>query len=515
MVRIYPGSKSGGDLKRRGIITTTIGNDIAYYRNSIQHLDNDPRIKSTEFEKTQKDLIAVNKIWNNRPECWKDHFKRSFKDYEFGAKLGEKRTKRLTGYNLYFQLMLDSFHLDRNHFYDPPCFCLQPIDCLGEIIHSYGNFKYYAGKRVKYKFDEIQKLQIYAGCGWVRDNPFVSAAFSQAPAGQVFYMSIPWAYPRAFSPGVISFEWADMYNLVFWPPLCLSEKPDSPVPGGFLWDCCAWVYHGPGICDCPLGVEPLKCIKGYYVGAAPRETQCMRAEVKFVIKYGLGGAALKITATDAPPYRYVWWGEELIAIIGCGYGNPIEVESSLGYWPPDSNPLNSMLPWEKSDPCPVGETDCNNPYGEIVGTSGHAYQWHGEYPDCKTGHYVDMIWSLSRTVKGSVQDHSPEFRVIVNEPEYDGRGFQNWCPWGGIKTYVSENGKDWIRTFLGNYNTCVSPGKVEYCFDNRWANTDIKWVKVIIQNTTAWPCCTRTFPVGLSVLDRIPPKNPFETEEGD
>jgi hypothetical protein len=32
-----------------------------------------------------------------------------------------------------------------------------------------------------------------------------------------------------------------------------------------------------------------------------------------------------------------------------------------------------MLPWENSDPCPVGETDCNNPYGEIVGTSGGAF----------------------------------------------------------------------------------------------------------------------------------------------
>ena len=301
MVRVYPGSESGGDLKRRGIITTTVGNDIAYYRNSIQHLDSDPRIKSTEYEKVQKDLIAVNKVWNNRPECWKDHFKRSFKDYTFGVKDGETVTKRLTGYDLYFQLMLDSFNRDSNHFYDPPCFCLKPVDPLGELIHSYGNFKYYSGKRVKYKFDETQPLQIYEDCNLVRDNPFVSAAFSEAPAGQLFYMSIPWAYPREFWPGLISFKWADMHNLVFWPPLSLSDDPDSPIPGDYLWNCCKWVYDPPGICECTSSSEPLKCITGYYVGAAPRETPCNRTQVTFEIKYGLYGATLKINATDAPP----------------------------------------------------------------------------------------------------------------------------------------------------------------------------------------------------------------------
>lgn len=505
MARVYPGSESGGDLKRRGIITTTVGNDIAYYRNSIQHLDTDPRIKSTEYETTHKDLIAANKVWKNRPECWKDHFKRSFKDYTFGYRGRETLTKRLTGYDLYFQLMLDSFNRDSNQFYDPPCFCLKPVDPLGELIHSYANFKYYSGKSVKYKFDETQPLQIYEDCNLVRDNPFVSAAFSEAPAGRLFYMSTTWSHPREFSPGLISFEWADMHNLVFWPPLSLSDDPDSPISGDFLWNCCNWVYDSPGICDCTYGSEPFKCITGYYVGAAPRETQCNRTEVRFEIKYGLYGAKLKITATDAPPYKYVWWGEEVVGIIGCGYGNPIQVESELGYWPPDSNPLKSMGPFENSDPCPVGRTDCNSPHGEIVGTSGGAYEWYGEYPDCDTGHYVEKIWSLSRTVEGNSRIGTPEFRLKTSNPEYDDRGFQNWCPWGAIRTYVSEDGQNWTRTFLSTQNTCCSPGQTEYCYDNRWANMYINYVSVIIQNTTVWPCCTKTYPIELSVLDRIPP----------
>jgi hypothetical protein len=504
MARVYPGKSFIAGTGDRNIITSTKGNDLYYYRNSIQHLDTDPRIKSSAYEKIQKDLMAVSKIWNNRPECWKDHFRRSYRDYTFGYKSTEKQTKRLTGYNLYYQLMLQSFNRNKSLFYDPPCFCIQPVDPLGEKIHSLGHFTYNYHRKVHYKYDEQHELQYVAGCVIVKDNPFRSSAFSGQPLNREFFLAVPWSYPRWTENTFAEWNWKDLKNVVLWPPLTLCDSTQPPEAGIHLWDCCLFHWISKGECDCPPGGLLHKCFVGYYIGEASASSLCDRHRVKISCSYTKYGINIKITHSGGPPYKYVYLDDNLLGVIGCGPGDKGEIVGGLSYLPPRNNQARKIGLTSHNEPCELGITDCNKPDGEMIGLSDPDFSMSRPCSDGTGATHFDYIFDMDKTRQASPTKHTPHFRVVTEDPIYDSRGFQNWCPWGGIKVYLSNDRDNWQRSFLGTYSACCSPGVTEYCFDNNYTNIKYRHVLVQMMNTTVWPCCTQTRLDDLQMLDRIP-----------
>jgi len=504
MAKVTLTSGGGGDPTSRNLVATKVGDQVQYYRNSIQHLDTDPRIKSGEFKRVQQDLKATTLIWKDRPECFKDHFRRAYKDYTYGYKANKTLTKRLTGYKLYHQLMLDSFSRNKGSFYDPPCFCIEPVDGVGQQIHSYGHLDMQSGVRTIYKFKETRQLQIYSGCAFSKINPFKSAAFYQPPLLNHIFLAVPWAYPRYQSVGFHAVDWSFWRSPVMWAPLVVNDNPDDHEVGQHMWDCCYFTWHPGGDCQCDSGGNPYKCINGNYVGLAKPESMCGRDEIEIKMKYNQYALGIEVKGTDEPPLKHFHFAGGYLGPVGIGDGNPVKYGASLSLFPPEKNNMDGLTPWKQSEPCPHGEVDCNSPVGEKVQGSLYGYRESGFKEWCDEPTARIYYFNLDKKRIANAAKRNPEFKVIMNDVVYDGRGFQNWCPWGGLAVFVGTPEGDWVRTYRGNWNTCCSPGKMIYCFDNNMAHAIYDKVAVLVQNTTAWPCCTKSKVSGLFILDRYP-----------
>jgi len=501
MVKVTSDVLDDAALKKMGIISVPgRGQGFNYYITDVD------RRNGSEFQKEIiNDMGTAAKIWKNKPGCWQDHFRRSYRSQSYGFTMDPTYGTNLTGYNLAIQVLMDTLKDKNGDYYNPPCFCIVPRDWVDEPVHTRTGFEYSTSGVLEYMYSAIKRPDNYVGCLNLGKDPFISAAYSNVSLLKGLFLATSWSQPRTTHLASDGWDWKDFKEPVMWPPIYIVEEGEYWKTGVRVWDCCnfRWVKRGP--CDCSADGGLIKCIDGFYVPSQLGETLCGRERAKFRFKYDEYSMSLAVISTGGPPYKDIYLEDEYLGTIGLGWGEGKMAGGGWGYSNPLKNKFIDIQLFEHKEPCPYGRTPCNSPWGKQFALDSPEYTRVQPCADPIGARSHNYIYQMPSGVEGSIAKNSPEFRITVNGPFYDDQGYQNWYPYGGIRIYVSPDKINWYPLFTGIVAVTCLGGITEYCYSNWTYNGPINWVYMWISNSTMWGCCTKTTISGVEVLDKLRP----------
>jgi len=501
MVKVTSDVLDDAALKKMGIISVPgRGQGFNYYITDVD------RRNGSEFQKQIiDDMVTASKIWKNKPGCWQDHFRRSTRFQTYGMGMDKTYGTDLTGYKLAIQVLMDSLKIKDSTYYDPPCYCIIPIDWVSEPPHTKTVFDYQTSNVVSYHYNAVKQPDNYVGCLYNGKDPFISAAYATDGIIKKLFLANAWSIPRSTHLASDHWKWEDFKDPVMWPPIYIVDEGEYWKTGARIWDCCLfrWIKRGP--CECTQDGTLIKCIDGYYVPPNLGETLCGRERVKFKFKYTDKNMGLIVESTGGPPYKDIYLEDRFLGTIGLGNGEGKTAAGSWGFSRPIDNNFINIGVVEHNEPCPFGKTKCNSPHGKTYTLSPLSYDRVDPCEgDIAASRHV-YTYILPEPIQFNADALSPEFRIVVNGPFYDDRGFQNWYPWGGVRIEASANGVNYTPLYTGVVAFNCSPNVTEYCYNNWVITGEIRFIKVWISNSTLWGCCTQTTLAGLELLDKLTP----------
>ena len=154
MARVFPGSDFKDVYDARNIYTTNIQGDDYKVRRSANDSNLDPRTNS-EFQNKIIDAFSLaSRIWKNKRECWKDHFRRGHKIFRYNELGAQTLEKDLSGYHLAMNILIQTLKTDKGEYYDPNCFCITPTDLFGEPLNTYSVLDILQKSKIDYEYRE-------------------------------------------------------------------------------------------------------------------------------------------------------------------------------------------------------------------------------------------------------------------------------------------------------------------------------------------------------------------------
>jgi len=476
------------DIKRQHF-----SQDAYFYRDRVNRLRPNSRAPSDYQKKIQNALEITNEIWNKKPPCWRDHFYRSTLKSKIEGTEPDTKYRELSGYHLYVSKQMEALRNLDGNYYNPVCFCIQPVDMVGWRMPTYGRFVFENKAGLNYLYDETKKLLQFDACNYLRRDPFRSAAFYYDYLLKSGFMELPFTYKRVVEDVRGDQDFYDFKDLPMWFPLKLVLVEGLGPSEINFWDCCYWQWNQVSVCDCTRSGEPIHCIDGFFLPPQYQESLCYKDTFGISIKYSSEDFQLMLSGTDTGPFYDVYWRETKIGRVGVGYGDFQDVAvGEMGGIPPFDY-TDEINFGDHLDPCPIGQSECHKAKGDHVVPEFDYADYFDACPELGGYRAIDYYYDLPVAVQCQTGNDSPEIRLKTTMPVYDDIAGFNPAPWGSAKLrFILDNGDQYPATPFARDIT-FSPGKTEYCYNNIMCPGLAVGFVVHVSTAVIGSACTRTF----------------------
>lgn len=532
MVKVTPGSQDSDSNKARGITSTTINGTVAYYKSIASNPDGDLRARDT-YQKDVTDVFTkATKIYKDWPDCVKDHFERGYVDIVHGTSMDAKTSKRLTGYNAAMQLLINGLKTPNQEYFKPDCFCLSPIDILGNPLSVNSHLYISQPSPAHYVYNEAHRLINYDSCYQLRRNPFKSSSTIDKTRGS------PVVLRTDFCRTLDSTEYGyiDKLSEIQQPcqPWDLSLKPvDNAYPYEIdITQKPYWIWKDLGRINCKdvtddyirfmdngvpikfidddIGSIPIFGQSATFVDPTMPDQLCGVGKLTLYFLWTAYGFVIDALGTNGPPLWDICFAGEPVVRIGSGDGMTTEAGAKI-YPNTAANYKVKSYTWQDNfKPIPEGKKYYHRPLGKITEYVPSLVEC-GDTCDCNImdpdgcGHvkgnrcppdlaynWITYKFYLGETIPTPWRETPPEIMIQLKNICYDDRGFQCWYPWGCADVRVGMDGvadQLWTpgyKTFYFEYP------KMRYCSTFNGTGTEMNYMEIRLSTTSIWSCCVRT-----------------------
>lgn len=505
MVRVEPGIKDNEINKKRGVTSSSIEGDAIFIRRAAAAAPTNPR--SSEFWKTNIDqtFYTATQVWKNARGCWQDHFYRSKKTFEYGHSMDGKWYKTLTGYQLGLNMLIQTLSLQNGKYYHPDCFCIHPVDPVGEKYHLPSHLRIGQTHPVQYAYDETHDLEKYENYELKKRFPFTSATELKYGFEKCMELKTPFTIPRKESGMWWELDPSAIRDYPSWFPLYLQETDVAFPNKYYLYDCCKWKFGGGGIVGFVDPQTPIKMVSASFNVPSSSVSQCGRGFLKIQMYYYPGTLQLIIMSTDVGPFYDLYFGDKLIGRFGCGDGVEKRLIHYITY-EDDENTDKGTMSWsEHTKPCPKGSTKCNTieypvkTWPLVATIYGRECEAPGGFGSIK------YIFKNPGDVYFNLTGANVEFRLTASNVIYDERGFQNWFPYGACWFSAGNDPNNLSLLTPGWPYWVLNPVERSICFNNEWLDGYVDYFAVTLRSAFAFNCCTRSSIQSLTTMERQAP----------
>lgn len=466
MAKVYPGSDFQDIYSARGIVSTHLQGDDFKVRRSANDKNLDPRANSEWQQKIIDNFSLASRIWKNKQNCWKDHFKRSKKTFEYSATEGVSLKKELSGYKLAINMLLSSLSGGSSGFYDPPCFCITPTDLFGDPHTSFSRLMIEYNKPVEYAYDEIKQTlrgEFVDNAGLDR---FCSATLPIFEEYDKCLLNTLGCVSRD-NKRFMDYRALDTINkIVMWPDIRFKPVDDF-IHGDFgLHNYEYWIYRKKR----PDELDPSDPTKRGFEAVLQwpyyRNDLCCRKNIIIDLYYGYYTFQGSVTGTNQPPFFDVYQGDNFIGRVGNGCGGTIS--HAIPNVPSDMSQPSSLKFSFHENLYPVvdGWQPHQYPPGKLYEARLSEIQLGPLHPYTCAYNHIVHVFKTSEPVWFDIDRNIPFMKFNLHSRYYYPPYLSHWYPYGAIWPYaVDDVGNWWPLIFPGN-NIEINGNQWEYCFRN-------------------------------------------------
>lgn len=463
MARVFPGQDFQDVYDARKIYTTNIQGDDYKVRRSANDSNLDPRTNS-EYQKKIVDAFSLaSRIWKNKKECWKDHFRRGNKIFRYNEVGPGYYEQNLSGYQLAMNILIQTLKTDNNEFYDPACFCITPTDLFGEPLNTYSILDILQKDKIDYQYREKKLTYDALQPEGEQYNRFRSAIYPNVKELMKCILTSPGCIPRD-NEGSYGFRDITLVkNIVQWPNLWFVPVDDVPPYSFGIWKHENFTYQPIPLSDLPVQDGSMR---GVIITLAPLRKDaplCSLFNLNITLYYSYDQMSGHITHTNASPFYDIYLGDDLVGRFGAGGGGQYVVPLPFTQNFLD-NPSKRRIGWNEA-PYPVvaGYQPQMYPPGKI--TEARLTGW--EFPGGKTGecvwHTIRQYWQTDEPVEIIGGTRNTQFKVNIwgynRGPDHP----HNFYPWGLMRIYGMQDDGQYHRLHLAEKLYEFDGVKRTYC----------------------------------------------------
>jgi hypothetical protein len=486
---------------------SSIQGDTYYYRTGVPTNTVDPRLKNNQLAQLINNFSNSAQIYSNKPGCWQDYFKRSTLTVYYRNNWDNPIPKTLTGYQLAMQMLTGSQSNQDGSYFDPECFCIIPVDIVGQIMPVQGELIVQQGSPASYYYDETHEYIIIDPSGEFVYQPHQSAVANNRDYELSTQMSDPLTIPRyadwVYSTPAFqqkgqpsSDQFADIKKPCMWFPIVMKDPTHTYPYDVPLTTTDYWIVKPAGYTLLEPSNKVVANMVLQFLCPDSPNTLCGVGFCWILLGYYDDVVMMTLIHTDGDPTWDLWWGNEKVVSISIGTGNFI-VEtltfqpSSIANYDPGSMSFNSSL-----DPMPIGRHPGNPIYGlvtpvQLKGMDLPPSPLDPAACDCWFN-FPAFYFETDEPISFHAANPSPNIMLTLKKIEYNDWGFQCWWPYGVIDMYASADGIEYGIVATTGHAVYVNPAQSVYCFTNWTATGDFKYFKFVIHTTTAWTNATGT-----------------------
>lgn len=527
MVRVIPITTNREILKDKGTSSSNLGGDEYFYASKVTRSNIDPRAKSSEQDKLMNNFGTAANIYHQKPGCWQDHFKRSEKivHYNLGY-IGSKThpgIKRKSGYNLAMQMLTDTLKKGDGNYYNPECFCIQPLDHLGEVSNVYAQLNIDYSRPVKYFYlEEILPVE-YKGSA----DPIYETFKSAVSPGNIVYdtcdLLSEYCFCRDNTLPRSQVDISTVQKIPMWPAFKLRFERGGGWYNIYSWQTDKLVYQKVPRDELPSESPQMR---GYEIRPGSYYWQndlCCRSHFYIRWHQAPGHFSGYINHTGVAPYVYVDLGDQFLGRFGVGCGGSVRYPLQ-----PDYSGLerqqNHLMEWNAAvNPAPYGYQPHNYPTGKLSEARLVGISYGPPNSSCTHYRWIDQFWQTDDPIHFDNDRRTPIVKANVWGFGCHYGGFQEWMPCGGLKIFaIGPGGQEMALMQSGGFIN-MNEGQREYCYTH-WRQSpgsvgDYSLFRTRIQTgPITWSSCyTHTFLGDGTCLPDTGPCNdaiPFANQRG-
>lgn len=455
MARVFPGQDFEDVYNARNIYTSNIQGDDYKVRRSANDSNLDPRTNSEFQEKIIDAFSLASRIWKNKKECWKDHFRRGHKIFRYNEYGPGYFEKDLSGYQLAMNVLINSIKTDSGQFYDPNCFCITPTDLFGNPLNVYSILNVSQKHKIDYLYKEKKLTFDALQPEGEQYDRFRSALDSAELVYDKCVLSSAGCVPRSQGGGDGVRDLTLINKIVQWPNIWFESEP-TPRPYSFgIWYTDYFTYQPIHISDLPVKDGSMRGVIITLNPLAGDAPLCSINNLNITLYSRYEDMYGYVTHTGTAPFFNIYFGDKFVCKAGAG-GNGHFVEPLLS----DNNfletPSNRTIDWREAIyPVVQGYQPAQYPPGkltearltgvEVVGKKKDGCLWDKIYQYWETDEPVEIIGGTRNT----------QFKVNIwgylRGPDHH----LNWWPWGNLLLCAQrDDGK--------YYNTSVTAPKYKF-----------------------------------------------------
>ena len=496
MVRVYPGSEDLDALNARGVVKSTKGDTTYYYLKNLNSTS-EKRTKSDAYDTIQTKFSKASEIYGKKPSCWKDYFQRAWQNFAYdtgGA--GKKYITKKTGFSLAQQLLMNTYNMKTGEYFDPKCFCIQPVNPIGEVMNTYARLYVASSYGANYEYDDKEKLTVYNEDKTEDHFRFRSAVAEDFRYGRSAFLENQFCMTRLSSGNYWDMNLHDTKKIACWPSLKLTQADVAYPYSWHLYDKANWLFYPIDKMDDLESGEPLLGFRAVWLDPAYVNSLCNKAFLIFDFHINSTKCVVNYIYTDSSPKYSVDLFGKALGTLGAGAGILKTGSFTLKADDYDPKKCEYIAFNDSKDTVPIGWQKYHRPTGKatyVTATDVVYNSWHGQ--SCtqtstdiyfETPEPIDFIFNINMR---SPQVWFPQYYVDTDH-------------WGGYNTQFgygyprmlidTGNGYNYITSITYPFGGFV-PGAVEYCDVNQVANFSAKKFKIEIQNTSRYfnqPCQT-------------------------
>lgn len=363
MARVYPGSDFQDIYDARNIVSGNIQGEDYKVRRSANDSNLDPRANSEWQDRIIDSMSLASRIWKNKRNCWKDHFKRSKKIFKYNTWEVQDVEKSLTGYLLCINILMQTLKTGGGQFYDPHCFCLTPTDLFGDPLNVYSVLDIEQNRIIDYKYLEKKLTYDALQPPELQYDKFCSAVDSGKLDYKKCLLSSTGCIDRdnTFKPSVRDLSLVK--NIVQWPNIWF-DPVDDYIHGPFgIYDHENFTYEKLRTEDLPVTDGSMRGMRVTLGFPFAGRSLCHLGNLNIKLYYQYEKMFGEIQYSNNPPLFDIYYGDDFLIRAGSG-GGP-------GYYAPLNFNLtkkhSTSLKWnEHVYPVIPGYTECMYPPGKLT-----------------------------------------------------------------------------------------------------------------------------------------------------
>jgi len=464
MARVFPGSDFQDIYAARNIVSGNIQGDDYKVRRSANDSNLDPRANSEWQDKIIDAMSLAARIWKNKRNCWKDHFKRASKTFKYNTGDPNSPERVLSGYQLAINMIMKTLKTGGVEFYDPECFCITPTDLFGDPLNVYSVLDIIEKKDLTYEYKEKKLTYDVLQPAEQQFDKFCSAVAGDPKFLEKCLLTSSGCVPRDnLVPG--SFRDLNVIkNIVQWPNLKF-ERVDGLGDAQFgFWNTENFIYEKLRTEDLPVTDGSMRGYKLTLTDPYHFQSLCSLGNLQVTLYTQYENIFGDIQYSNTAPFYDLYYGDTVIGRYGGGGGvlfwDSLNLNQDF-----NSSPSARRLKFNESiNPVIPGYQHWMYPPGKLSEARLTKIELGPKVSEFCQWDRIRQYWRTSDPIHFDRGDPSVQIKFNIwgysRAPDLP---FQ-WWPYGALSLYASSDGVNYHLMHPTPFRQILDGERHTYCF---------------------------------------------------